>query len=74
MNDLLSRFKFDIISSVVSFLVNASMFGPTIVTAIKDRVVILGTKFVKATCAAAGRYYSPFHSQKGIQNGSNYQA
>jgi hypothetical protein len=37
--------------------VNASSFGPMIITMIKDREVILGSKYVYVTCAAAGRYY-----------------
>ncbi|XP_028404873.1 contactin-3-like [Dendronephthya gigantea] len=44
--------------------VNASRFGPTIVTAIKDRVVRLGTDYVKVTCAAAG---SPTPSYRWVR-------
>ncbi|CAB3982142.1 contactin-2 [Paramuricea clavata] len=34
--------------------VNASSFGPKIITMIKDREVVLGSKYVYVTCAAAG--------------------
>ena len=46
-----------VIFNIFIFSVNASSFGPMIITMIKDREVILGSKYVYVTCAAAGRYY-----------------